>query len=263
MLDYLKLFYDNRLLVWQLSKKDIMSKYLGSYLGIFWAFIQPAITILIYWFIFEVGFKNVPIDNFPFILWFMAGIVPWFFFSEAISLTTGAILDNTYLVKKVVFPIQLIPSIKIISSFFIHVVFILILIVVYLAYGYELSWYNLQIIYYSFSLIVLLIGLSWITSALMVFLKDVGQFVNMFLQFFFWLTPILWNLNILPDKYEFYFKLNPLFYIVEGYRDSLFQHKGFWHHYQVTTYYWIITLLVLYVGNALFKKLRPHFADVL
>jgi ABC-type polysaccharide/polyol phosphate export permease len=263
MANYFKTLFNNRSLVWQLSKKDIKSKYLGSYLGVLWAFVQPAIIILIYWFIFQVGFKTAPMDNSPFILWFMAGIVPWFYFSESITTTTYAILDNVYLVKKIVFPIQLLSTIKIISSLFIHLFFVAVLFIMYFLYGYDFSWYNFQIFYYSFCVTVLLIGLSWLTSSLMVFLRDIGQFVNMLLQFFFWLTPILWDLKILPQKYEVYFKLNPLFYIVEGYRDSLFLHKGFWHHYLLTSYFWIFTLSILFLSHLLFKKLRPHFADVL
>jgi ABC-type polysaccharide/polyol phosphate export permease len=263
MITYLKSLFSHKLLVWQLSKKDIKSKYLGSYLGILWAFVQPSIIIMIYWFIFQVGFKSVPVENIPFILWFMAGIIPWFYFSDSISTTTYAILENVYLVKKIVFPIQLLSTIKIISSLFIHVFFLIILLSVYFSYGFSFSWYNLQVIYYSICISTLLLGLSWITSSLMVFLKDVGQIVNMLLQFFFWLTPILWDIKILPHRYEVFFKLNPLFYIIEGYRDSLFLHIGFWNHYLLTAYFWIFTLIVLFIGNLMFKKLRPHFADVL
>lgn len=253
----------NRKIILQLAKKDIQSKYLGSYLGILWAFVNPLVTIAVYWFIFQVGFKSVPVDKFPFILWFMAGIVPWFFFSDAISTATYSVIDNSYLVKKVIFPINLLVLVKIISALFVHIFFILVLFIMFFVYGYHLNWYNVQFIYYTFCTIMLLAGFSWITSALVVFLKDVGQIVNMFLQLFFWITPIFWTLKMLPTKYDAIFKLNPLFYIVEGYRDAFVYHKWFWEHTTLTPYFWIVTISSFVIGITLFNRLRPHFADIL
>ena len=78
----IKELYRNKALIWNLSKNDFKTKYAGSYLGIFWAFVQPVVTVLIYWFVFQVGFKSAPVKEVPFILWLVAGIVPWFFFSD-------------------------------------------------------------------------------------------------------------------------------------------------------------------------------------
>ncbi|MED0676143.1 ABC transporter permease [Aneurinibacillus thermoaerophilus] len=258
-----KSLLQSRRLIFELAKKDFQSRYLGSYLGIIWAFVQPTIMILIFWFVFQVGFKSMPVDNFPFILWLICGLIPWFFFSDALNSATTSIIDNSYLVKKIVFRVGILPFIKITSVLFVHLFFICFLFIAFAAYGYYPSVYNLQVFYYSFAMIMLVLGLSWITSALVVFLKDVGQIVAMLLQFGFWLTPIFYAIKIVPEKYHTIMKLNPMYYIIEGYRDTFIYHVWFWEHYKLTAYFWSVTGVCLIVGAVIFRKLRPHFADVL
>ncbi len=134
---------------------------------------------------------------------------------------TNSILDYSYLVKKVVFKVSVIPIIKILSALFIHLFFIVFIFLAFLAYGYKPRLCNLQIIYYLFAMIVLVVGLSWITSSLVIFVKDVGQVVAMILQFGFWLTPIFWNIKMVPEKYQTLMKLNPVYYITEGLSQQL------------------------------------------
>jgi lipopolysaccharide transport system permease protein/teichoic acid transport system permease protein len=255
--------YQGRRLILELAKNDLRNRFLGSYLGIVWAFIQPVITIFIFWFVFQVGFKSAPVQDFPFILWLVCGMVPWFFFSESFLGATNSILENSYLVKKVVFKVSILPIVRIISSLFIHLFFIAVIFIMFLAYGYKPSIYNLQVIYYLFASIILILGLSWITSSLVIFLRDMGQIISIIIQFGFWLTPIFWSFKIMPEKYHFIFKLNPMYYIIEGYRDSFINHAWFWHHYNLTINFWMITCGILIIGIILFKRLRPHFADVL
>ena len=253
----------NRKLLWQMTKRDFKQRYLGSYLGILWAFIQPTITILIFWFVFQIGFKAMPVDNFPFILWLVCGMFPWFFFSESIQSAATSILESSYLVKKIVFRVELLPIVKIVSALIVHLFFVMVLFLMFAAYGYSVSIYNLQIVYYFFAMFCLSLGISWLTSSLTVFLRDVGQFVAMIMQFGFWATPIFWSLKIIPPEYETLFKINPAYYFIEGYRQSFIYHEWFWEHYNLTTYFWAVTLLIMFVGAICFKKLRPHFADVL
>ena len=253
----------NRKLLWQLTKRDFKQRYLGSYLGILWAFIQPAITVLIFWFVFQVGFKAMPVDNFPFILWLVCGMFPWFFFSDSIQSAANSILESSFLVKKIVFRVELLPIVKIASALVVHIFFVILLFAMFAIYGYSFSIYNLQIIYYFFAMMCLALGISWLTSALTVFLRDVGQFVSMIMQFAFWATPIFWSLKIVPEEYTTILRMNPIYYFIEGYRQSFIYHEWFWQHYKLTAYYWAVTLIIMFVGALCFKKLRPHFADVL
>lgn len=250
-------------LLWEMTKKDLKMRYLGSHLGIMWAFIQPTITVLIFWFVFQVGFKSMPVNNFPFILWLMAGMIPWFFISDGIQSATTSILESSHLVKKVVFRVSLLPLIKIVSALLIHVFFIGVLFVMFSIYGYSLSLYNMQVFYYAFAAFCFMLGISWLSATLTIFLKDVGQLIAMILQFGFWLTPIFWSLPMIPVEYARFFRYNPVYYITEGYRNSFIYGKWFWEDMNGTLYYWGITILLLFIGAVVFKKMRPHFADVL
>lgn len=255
--------FKQRHIIFELAKKDFKSRYLGSYLGVFWAFIQPALLVSIYWFVFQVGFRSTPVENYPFILWLLAGIVPWFYFSDSLASAVNSIEQNSYLVKKVVFNVHFLPIVKIASSMIVHIVFIGITFLIFLFYGEPISLYHMQIFYYSFAVTLFLVGLSWIVSSLNVFLKDIGQIVTVILQFGFWLTPIFWTFKLVPEKLHWLFKLNPIYYIVEGYRDSLINHVWFWEHYNLTIYFWMLTIIMLLTGAKLFKKISPHFSDVL
>lgn len=250
-------------MVFELAKKDLQVRYLGSYLGMLWAFIQPVIGILIYWFVFQIGFKSRPVSNVPFILWFVPAVICWNFVSDALTTSTNSIIESSYLVKKLVFPVALLPIIKIASSLFIHLFFIGFLIVMYMLYGYGISIYELQTVYYLFATVAFLIGISSVTSSLGVFLRDVGQFVVMTMQFGFWLTPIFWSPLTIPHRFQWIAKLNPMYYLVQGYRDSFIYHSWFWEHPNLTIYFWTVTIVLVVGGKYFMYKLRPHFADIL
>lgn len=255
---------NNRTLIWNLSKNDFKTKYAGSYLGITWAFVQPIVTILVYWFVFEFGLKaGSPIEHVPFVVWFVSGMIPWFFFQEGLLNATNCMLEYSYLVKKVVFKISILPIVKIISALFVHLVFIAFLFVIATIYGFYPSQYSIQLIYYSFCTLCITLALSYATSAMVIFFKDLGQIINIFLQIVMWMTPIMWSYTILPGRLQWIVKLNPMYYIVEGYRDTFINHVWFFGRYFQTVYFWVITLGLFMIGTVIFKKLKPHFADVL
>lgn len=255
--------YRNRGLVLQLTVRDFKSRYLGSYLGLLWAFINPVVTILIFWFVFEVGFKSAPVGDFPFILWLITGIIPWFFIADTAMSGTSSVVENSYLVKKIVFRVSMLPVVKMLSALVVHVFFVLMIFLFFSAYHIYPGLHSLQVVYYGFSAIVLLLGITWLTSAMMVFLKDIGQIVAMIIQFGFWLTPIFWSLQIVPQKYRIYLKLNPVYYIIEGYRDSFVHKIWFWEHPIYTAYFWLMAGILFVLGAMVFARLRPHFSDVL
>jgi lipopolysaccharide transport system permease protein/teichoic acid transport system permease protein len=263
LVQFVREIWDTKAIIHTLALTEIRKKYLGSYLGILWAFAQPIITIFIFWFVFELGFRATPVDDFPFILWISAGIVPWFFISEALLAGTSCILDQKFLVDKIKFRISMLPLIKILASFYVHLVFISLLVAVFFIYGYWSCIYLLQLPYYFLCIIVLTAGLTWISSSLVLFARDMREIVTIFVQFGFWLTPIFWPLSILPEKYHIFIKASPLFYIVRGYRESFIYKQWFWEHPEAMLGFWIPTLAILLIGIFIFRKLRPHFADVI
>jgi teichoic acid transport system permease protein len=193
----------------------------------------------------------------------MSGLVPWFFFQEALLNATNCMLEYTYLVKKVVFKISILPIVKILSALFVHLVFIVFLFFVAAIYRFYPSLYTTQLIYYSFCTFCIVLGISYTTSAIVIFFKDLGQIINIFLQVGMWLTPIMWSYTMVPQQYQWILKLSPMYYIVEGYRDTFINHVWFYERYFQTIYFWVVTLGVFAIGAVVFKKLKPHFADVL
>lgn len=255
---------NNRELIWNLSKNDFKTKYAGSYLGITWAFVQPIVTILVYWFVFEYGLRaGSPVEGVPYVLWLISGLIPWFFFQEALLNATNCMLEYSYLVKKVVFKISVLPIVKIMSALFVHLVFIAFLFFVAGIYKFYPTEFSIQLIYYSFCTFCLTLALSYTTSSIVIFFRDLGQIINIFLQIGMWMTPIMWSYTILPEKLRWIVKINPMYYIVEGYRDTFINKVWFFDRYFQTVYFWVVTLILFVAGTLIFKKLKPHFADVL
>jgi len=262
--------YQNRKLIWKLAKNDFKTRYAGSYMGMIWAMVQPVVTIALYYFVFEVVFQNRSqllangIEA-PYVLWLTAGLVPWFYFSEAIMQGTQALLEYNYLVKKVVFKISVLPIIKIIAATFIHVFFTMVMLLIYFLYGYEPDWYLLQIPYYSLCMFVFVLALSYTTCAIVVFFRDLSQIINILLQVGMWATPILWDISLLSELqgYQIIFKINPVFYVVNGFRSAMFEKTWFWQDFYSTMYFWIVTAVFFGIGALIFKRLKVHFADVM
>ena len=254
----------DRKMVWNLSKNDFQARFVGSYLGIIWAFVQPVILMLLYWFVFQVGLRAGNVSNYPFILFLMTGLIPWFYFSEALNGGTSALTEYSYLVKKVVFKIEILPAIKVISSIFVHLFFVIFIIVVSAIYGYGPDVYLFQLIYYVICTFFLVLGLSYINSACMVFFRDTAQIVNIVLTIGVWITPIMWDpAGVLSPKLQLIFKLNPFYYIVDGFRDSILAKVCFWEKPVWTIYFWCFSIVVYYIGISVFDRLKPHFSDVL
>ena len=177
----------NRKLILNLAKNDFKKKFAGSYLGIIWAFVQPVITVLMYWFVFEKGLNSKATNlrtgiEIPFVLWLMAGLVPWFYFQESVNGGTGVLVEYTYLVKKVVFKIETLPMVKVISALFVHTFFVVFMVLLFALMGFTPDWYTLQVFYYSFCMIMFVLGLVYITSSIAVFFRDMVQVVNIALQ---------------------------------------------------------------------------------
>ena len=264
LLNFATELYQKRKMVWSLAKTDFRQQYLGSYLGIIWAFIQPLVTVTVFWFVFDIGFRSKPVVHYPYILWLISGITPWFFLSDTWTKATQVIIEYQFLVKKIAFSIRLLPIIKMIASSFVHLFFVAFVMILFWATHHPPKWLYLQLLYYCFALVILLLGLGWLTSALQVFFRDTAQVVSIFLQVGFWVTPAFWSASIMPPRVLFWLKFNPMYYIVNGYRNTFLGHAWFWQqHLHWTLYYWSFTLMLFIVGALTFTRLRPHFADVL
>lgn len=259
--------FRRRDLLLAMVRRDINSRYLGSALGFFWAFLHPLLTISVLVVVFQFGLKagGAPHANVPFVAWLISGLIPWFFLSEGLNSGTAAIIEYDYLVKKVAFRTSLLNLVKLLSALMIHLFFICILLVILLCYQVPLTAYIIQLPYYVFASLFLLTGITWITSALAVFAKDVLHIIGASIGLLFWLTPLVWDSSNLSSKWRLVLSLNPFWYITEGFRDALVFQHWFWEGDGAlrTLIFWLISSAIFVFGALIFRRLRPHFADVL
>lgn len=247
-----------------LAKSDLVKFYKGSALGYLWAFIKPMVTIGVYLFAFQVGIrKGAPMDGFPFFLWLVAGLLPWFFMSDAIIAGTMSIRMYRQFVTKMKFPISTIPSFVLLSRMYVQLGMILAIVLIYMSYGFYPDVYYLQFLYYIPTMIIFFIVLSWTLSSLAVISRDFENLIKSSLQALLWMTPILWNIDAVSSPLlKFILRLNPLNYFIEGYRNILLYKKWFFHG-RYTLYIWIVIIVLAIIGSIVYKKLYKEFADVL
>jgi len=260
---FIKEIFEKREQIATLTKRDFQDRYTGSFLGVLWAFIQPLAMMLIMWGVFTLGLKVQPSGSVPFVAYLFTGMIAYNFFADTVSANAGVIQAYSFLVKKVKFRVAILPMVKINSGLLLHGVFLLIVMPILWASGVTPSLYWFQVLYYLAALLVLILGLSWLLAAIGVFIRDIVHVIGVLTTFGFWLTPIFWNLEMVPEPYRPYLKVNPLYYIVQGYRDSFIHHIPFWSYPLYTLYYWGVTAIIFLLGITVFKKLRPHFADVI
>lgn len=255
-------------LIRELAKNDFKKKFAGSYFGILWAFVSPIVTICVYWFVFTIGLRGQggEVNGYPFVLWLIAGLIPWFLFSEILTSGTNVLIEYSYLVKKIVFNISVLPVMKIVTATVIHFFFIALMLIIYACMGHLPTLYMLQIVYYMVANWILASAVVFVTSAIVVFFKDLTQVVTIFLQVFIWITPIMWQDAQMLSNHPVIgqiIRLNPMYYIIQGYRDAMINNVWFWERWEMTVYFWVVTILLFIFGTSVFSRLRPHFADVI
>jgi lipopolysaccharide transport system permease protein/teichoic acid transport system permease protein len=218
--------------------------------------------VVIMYFVFGERYGSKDPKAIPFFIYLVTGYIAFEFFISSINSVTTTIYEHSFLLKKVNFRVAILPIVTILSNLMIHLIVLGICVIV-LAFNHIFpSIYWLQLPYYMFSLSVFLISAGWLTSSIFLFFPDIRNIIAIITRIMFFVTPIFWKMEGLPASNQFILKFNPIYYIVNGYRESLLFHKVFWASPGETIYFWSVTFLFLVCGVVVFKKLRPHFADV-
>jgi len=255
--------YTQRSILYELAQRDFQRQYMGSYLGFIWVYLQPLLFIGVLYTIFTMGFKSgSSTHGVPFSVYLIIGMIAWFYIAENLNAGAAIIKQHAFLLKKVDFRLSMLPIVKLMSSAIPHFFFIFIALFIAMLNGIYPTFYTLQLAYYFVAMLILLLGISWLTSSTNIFVPDVAKLISVIVTFGFWLTPIFWDLAKVPEQYQWIVKLNPAVYIIEGYRDSIINHVWFWEKPYDTLYFWGFTALMLWSGIKVFKKLKPHFAEV-
>lgn len=257
-------------LIRRLSLYELKSQNKNNYLGMAWEIINPAIQILIYWFVFGTLRKRAPIDiggvDVPFFSWLLAGFFLWIFFYQSTIQGSKSIYTRLRMLSKMNFPMSVIPNYVIFSNLYIHIFMITITIVIFQFMGYFANIYYLQLIYFAFAAFCLIFSISLITSTLSTIIRDVHMFLNSTLRMMLYLSGVLWPITLLSDIPILMnlMKLNPLFYLIEGYRAAFFGVEWYFiEHWQYTLYFWGLVIVLFLFGSMLHVKFRRHFIDYL
>ena len=262
-MDFIKGLWKNRKLVFQLGKNDFRNRFAGTSLGAIWGFAQPFVFMLTYVIVFQYILETGSNGNYPYVVWFLPGMAMWMYCSDAILTASNSIRNYSYLVKKVVFPVDIIPIISLTSSSFIGMFLILIAIIASSIYGFFPNILN--VIYIIVCAVWFIIALTRFTSALTTLVPDFAQLLNIMMQLFMWFTPIVWNLDMLSANIVKIFKAFPFTYLVEGLRQAFMENSTIItdNNYMYTIIFWVITILLYIWGNSIFRKNKKDFADVL
>jgi len=255
---------ENRSLIYQMSKREVVGRYKGSIMGLMWSFFNPLLMLSVYTLVFGVIFKsrwgeNVSTTEFAGILF--AGLSVYLMFAETISQSPSLILGNVNYVKKVVFPLEILPWISMGSSLFHLMISLFVLIAFYALTQGGVAW---TIIFFPVVLLPLLlftIGLSWFLASLGTYVRDVGQIIGVFITALLFLSAIFYPPTMFPEAYQIFFYLNPLAFIIDQSRNVLLWGKmPDWH---LLAAYYAVSFVVAWLGFAWFQKTRRGFADVL
>lgn len=268
MFKVLKEQIDNFHLIKRLSMYELKSANRNNYLGILWELINPGIQIAIYWFVF--GFVQdrgtIPGENgdIPYLVWMLAGIVLWFFIYPSITQGSRSIYARLRMVSRMNFPLSAIPSYVILSLLYPQLLLMGIIIIIFQFTGYHISIYYLQLPYFLFASLIFLFALSLITSTISTIVRDFQMLLQAVMRVLLYITPILWSPERLGETFGFIMRLNPVYYLIEGYRYALLGEGWFiTAHPAITLYFWGLVILLLAVGSYMHVRFRRHFIDFL
>lgn len=253
----------HRRTVWLLATRNIQDRYTGTMGGMLWAVLNPLLLLLVYWVVFDVGLRFGSASGDPFVLVLFCGLIPWMAFNEALTGAASSITARAYLVKKIAFPLEVLPATHLLAALATHAVLIAILMVILAAYGRVPGRTLLLFPYYALCLAALAAGLSYLVAAVTVFYRDVSQGLNVLLNVWFWVTPIVWPPDMVSGRLKPLLLYNPLNHVVSGYRDAFLGHAIHLPSPGAVLYFWVVVLLLWFAGAFVFTKLKPAFADVL
>ena len=260
----LSYLWRSRSLILPLARAQMRDRYSGSVLGVLWALLQPAMLMAVFWFVFSFGLRVVsPPGGAPFVALLLVGLAAWLWFNEAVSMGLHAVTGSAYLVKKVAFPVELLPIAPLLASLLVHITLVILLIAGVYVSGHWAGARLLHLPLYMLASAALSCGLVFWLSALQVFHRDVAQVASLFLQIWFWLTPIVWSYADFPSDVSSILSWNPMAYVVDGYRYALLEGVSAPPLLARALAFWTTALFTFASGVVFFRRLRPDFADAL
>jgi len=255
----------SRDLIFQMTKREVIGRYRGSVLGLLWSFFNPMLMLTIYTFVFSVVFKarwgSGGESRFEFALILFAGLIVFNLFSECVNRAPSLIIGNINYVKKVIFPLEILPLVTMGAALFHGVISLGVLIVFYVLVSSSLHWTIVFAPLIILPLLLMTLGISWFLASFGVFVRDVAQAIGMLTTVLMFLSPIFFPVTALPEKYRVILYMNPLTFIIEQMRDVLIWGRlPSWSGWCAAM---VLGIGVAWIGLVWFQKTRKGFADVL
>lgn len=258
-------FWRNRGLIYTLTKREVVARYRGSFLGMLWSFFNPVFMLIIYTFVFGVIFKshwtNTSGSRTEYAIILFAGLITFYFFSECVNRAPGLILANIGYVKRVIFPLEILPWVALGAALFNWAVSFVVWFIFYvIVFGVpHLTALLLPVTLIPFVLIV--VGLTWGLSSIGVFLRDISQVIGIIVTALMFVAPIFYPIESVPEKFRYYLFFNPVTLPMDEARDVIFFNKV--PDIKFFLIYLCCGLVIAWLGFAWFQKTRKAFADVI
>lgn len=255
--------YYYRNLIWSFVVRDLQGRYAGSTMGLFWSLINPIIMLLLYLYVFSVILKvkfgqDGSLTDFA--LYLFCGMLPWLAFSETVMRSANSIVENSNLIKKVMFPSKIFPAYLSISSVLNELIGLVVLIVGIILITHKISYFVLLLPLIIVFQLIFSMGLGWIFACINVFFRDTAHLMGVIMLVWMFLTPIFYSESMVPEKFQFFIKFNPMAYLVRAYRDILLNDKL--PNISDMLTFTAISIIVFLGGYLLFGKTQHKFADV-
>lgn len=259
-----KSLWRNRQLIGQMTQREVVGRYKGSVMGLAWSFFNPVFMLVVYTFVFSVIFQSRwggDESKTVFAVVLFVGMIVLSLFSEVLNRAPSLILSNVNFVKKVVFPIEILPVIAMGAALFHSLISLSVLLLAFILFNGYLHWTVIFIPLVLLPLVIVTLGISWVLASLGVFLRDVGQSISIITTMLTFLSPVFYPVSAVPERFRPFIMANPLTFIIEQAREVLI-----WGHLPNWTglgIYTVAATVIAWAGYALFQKARKGFADVL
>lgn len=261
---FLRNLIERRTLIFQLVRRDFDQRFIGSVGGWLWGIIHPLVLLVSWIYIFMIVLKQTlpegeVTQNYP--LFIFSGMLPWMLFSETVQRSASSLLEHANLITKSMFPAEIVPLSVFLSNLASHFLALALMIGATLYWTHAIGWALVFLPVYLFLIGLFAVGLGWVAASLHVFLRDTAQMVSVALTFWFWLTPIMVPARIIPDRYRWLLRLNPMYYAVELYRQAFF--TSALPNWKDVVGLAVSGAAMFVIGGLFFRYVKRGFADVL
>jgi teichoic acid transport system permease protein len=268
----LKENFSNIYRIYSIAKYELLADMRDSKFGLVWNFLSPAIQVFTYWLIFGVAWDRKPVSvngiSVEYMPWLVIAYSAWWFIQPCITKGCSAIFSKTNVITKMKFPVSVLPATVVFQELFNHICMLIIAFATLLLCGWYPTLYWLQIFYYMFCAFCFCEAVTLILSVLTMLWRDIKKLVTSITRMIFYFSPIIWNCQFgksvpFSSILNKAMKLNPIYYIINGYRESIFYQKLFWNHWALTLYFWALTIVLFVIGSMLMYKFKKKFIDLI